>query len=214
MVTKSMRHGELPAALLEEISTVLLRHGYEVSSPAEFAAALAAVVRLQKVEPESPTPQEDVNPVCGHPLGQKCHMCGVCLDCQGCYCDELSAGPDTPTLAEIADRRAERWQLVADAVAAGAPLPNEVRIAEDGWSVHVRVADEAAVNAFGAAAGLDVGQLATRVYSPKRGTVVRETSLERVHPCGLRVWCEDPVHGLPAPTQRRQAERVLAGDPA
>lgn len=96
---------------------------------------------------------------------------------------------------DVSDRRLERWDMVLTAIAAGAPPPDEVRVAEDGWSVDVRVTDEAAVRAFGAAVGLDAGLLAVRVYAPRRGAVVREALLAQIHPFGVRVWCEIPVIG-------------------
>jgi hypothetical protein len=30
----------------------------------------------------------DCNPICGHHLADKCHGCGVCTVCDGCYCLE------------------------------------------------------------------------------------------------------------------------------
>lgn len=30
---------------------------------------------------------DDVDPICGH-RRNRCRGCGVCLSCDGCYCDE------------------------------------------------------------------------------------------------------------------------------
>jgi hypothetical protein len=30
----------------------------------------------------------DCNPACGHRLRRLCLACGVCVDCDGCYCGE------------------------------------------------------------------------------------------------------------------------------
>ena len=35
------------------------------------------------------TPEHDVNPVCGHWLGNQCDGCGTCTTCDGCYCGAL-----------------------------------------------------------------------------------------------------------------------------
>lgn len=48
--------------------------------------------RLSSTSAEQPAwflPEHDVNPVCGHHMGQKCDGCGVCTMCDGCYCAEF-----------------------------------------------------------------------------------------------------------------------------
>lgn len=32
--------------------------------------------------------EHDCNPICGCHLSAKCHGCGVCMTCDGCYCNE------------------------------------------------------------------------------------------------------------------------------
>jgi hypothetical protein len=32
--------------------------------------------------------EHDANPVCGCHLASKCRGCGVCMSCDGCYCNE------------------------------------------------------------------------------------------------------------------------------
>jgi hypothetical protein len=223
MLQESMRTRSLPADLLADVAAVLMRHGYALASSRPMAEVLAELlvpigeVRVDQVLTAEDVavadgtvvqPAANINPLCGHPLGQQCHMCGVCLDCQDCYCDELSAGPTLRELAEIKDRRIDRWQLVAAAAAKTGTAPAEVAISDDGWSLSVRVASESQVVAFGEAFGLDSGQLQVRVYSPSRGTVVRETSLAQVHPFAVRVWCDDPVTNGP-PGLRRDAAAAI-----
>lgn len=38
--------------------------------------------------PSSWSDEYDCNPVCGHHLAARCGGCGVCTDCDGCYCYE------------------------------------------------------------------------------------------------------------------------------
>lgn len=48
--------------------------------------------RLPNTTAEQPAwfhPENDVNPVCGHHMGEKCDGCGVCTMCDGCYCAEF-----------------------------------------------------------------------------------------------------------------------------
>lgn len=61
--------------------------------PAEQTSA--APFRVRPVDQGGPampavvTREHDVNPVCGHWLGNQCDGCGTCTACDGCYCAEL-----------------------------------------------------------------------------------------------------------------------------
>jgi hypothetical protein len=96
-----------------------------------------------------------------------------------------------------AERRAMRWQQVAEAVAAGlAEPPREVRISVDGWSLTLVVETPEQVRAW--AAALAVGEPEVRVYKQPRGAVVRETYAAIGHPFAVRVACVEapPVRAL------------------
>lgn len=38
--------------------------------------------------PATFTPDDDVNPICGHHKRNQCLGCGACTTCDGCYCYE------------------------------------------------------------------------------------------------------------------------------
>lgn len=105
---------------------------------------------------------------------------------------------------EAAVRRTLRWQLVAGAIATAAVAPpREVRISDDGWSVELRVSDEAQVRAWGDVLGI-ADTLAARIYTPRRGVVQREVSVRQAHPWQVVV---SYVEDVAAP---RLGDRALA----
>jgi NTP pyrophosphatase (non-canonical NTP hydrolase) len=53
--------------------------------PAEPRLVAAAGPRLPAVT----TPERDINPICGHWLGNRCDGCMTCTTCDGCHCDEV-----------------------------------------------------------------------------------------------------------------------------
>ncbi|AIG81290.1 Hypothetical protein AJAP_42615 (plasmid) [Amycolatopsis japonica] len=64
--------------------------------------------------PEMPavvTLDNDVNPICGHYLGNLCTGCGVCTTCDGCYCAELRQEAELDAyFREVEREHAEHWQ--------------------------------------------------------------------------------------------------------
>jgi hypothetical protein len=51
------------------------------------------------------TAEHDTNPVCGHHLRARCASCGVCTDCDGCYCAELASEYASDLAAEREGQR-------------------------------------------------------------------------------------------------------------
>jgi hypothetical protein len=92
-------------------------------------------------------------------------------------------------------RRADRWAAVTAALAAGCPPPAHVEVSEDGWSLRVELADEAAVLLW--ADQLDLTDTVSSRVCRQRGAVKRITSAGRDHPWSVHVGCTVDV-SLPA----------------
>lgn len=54
--------------------------------------------------PAAFTREHDVNPICGHFLGNRCDGCGTCTTCDGCYCGELRLQAEEDAYRDQLDR--------------------------------------------------------------------------------------------------------------
>lgn len=79
-----------------DVTYTQARRALTAATPGEDWAeqTYASPFRVRPVDQGGPslptviTRDHDVNPVCGHWLGNKCAACGVCTTCDGCYCAE------------------------------------------------------------------------------------------------------------------------------
>ncbi|MCW6005549.1 hypothetical protein K1W54_13310 [Micromonospora sp. CPCC 205371] len=97
----------------------------------------------------------------------------------------------------LAVRRAGRGGAVTAGLAAGCPPPAHVEVSEDGWSLRIELADEAAVVVW--AGQLDLTDAVSSRVRRQRGAVKRITSAGRDHPWSVQVVCTVDVALPPAP---------------
>ncbi|MBF6163020.1 hypothetical protein [Nocardia cyriacigeorgica] len=103
----------------KEVRAYMARHGLS-----SYTQALRALETQQNQDPPRPqrslpqplhveqggpalpsvvTPEHDINPVCGHWLGNRCAGCATCTTCDGCYCEEARREAEL----DARDRRVE-----------------------------------------------------------------------------------------------------------
>ncbi|WP_157129094.1 hypothetical protein [Nocardia amamiensis] len=82
---RALMHSDAPS-----LAVVRLMPPKDLTAPTD-----PIVFRVRPVEQGGPrlptvvTADHDVNPVCGHWLGNRCAGCATCTTCDGCYCEEL-----------------------------------------------------------------------------------------------------------------------------